>query len=455
MLSSKLSRRLATLCLMVALWGLCGGFVSSSRAGILRDRRAVGGVLVDANGVVRQVTPAEQAQALLRLRQAVAEAAPELAARNDLRKISLRGLEAALTEALDDPGRPVPEDIEFLAGLQRIQYVFVYPELNDIVLAGPGEGWRVDEQANVVGITTGRPVLQLEDLLVAMRTVEAARLEGISVSIDPTEEGRRNFRRFMETQQVMNPAVLRGIERAMGPQQVTFTGVPINSHFAQVLVAADYRMKRLAMNLEPAPIEDLPGFLDLLQAKRRLPGNAMPRWWLTANYEPLVRSDDRLAWELRGPRVKALTEDELVQADGTVQATGQEDPVAKAWADRMTERYEDLAQQEPVFAELQNLMDLCVVAALIERENLRELAGVEFPLLSGQREGLALEPWNPPRTVPTQCSYARIGRRYVITASGGVEIDSWGVAAQHVVDSSVGEIQAAAAPPEGSTWWWQ
>jgi len=42
------------------------------------------------------------------------------------------------------------------------------------VLAGPGEGWKVADDGNVVGVTTGRPVLRLEDLLIALRSVENA-----------------------------------------------------------------------------------------------------------------------------------------------------------------------------------------------------------------------------------------------------------------------------------------
>ena len=40
----------------------------------------------------------------------------------------------------------------FLGGLQRIEYVLVYPDRQDIVLAGPGEGWMVDEMGTVVGV---------------------------------------------------------------------------------------------------------------------------------------------------------------------------------------------------------------------------------------------------------------------------------------------------------------
>lgn len=439
---------LAALCLVLIIG-------TRAPAGNLLNQRSVGGVAVDANGVVRQVSISERDEFLQQLHQATEKAAPELNLPVELRKVSLRGLESALREALQNRPGALPDEIQLLAGLQRIQFILVYPEQKDIVLAGPGEGWKIDDQANIVGATTGQPVLHLEDLLVAFRTAEAARREGISVSIDPTEEGRRNFDQFMSTQRVFNPSVLQGIERAMGPQQVSFTGVPVNTHFARVLVAADYRMKRLAMNFDEAPVAELPSFLDLLSAKRRTPGNAMPRWWLACNYEPLARSQDELVWELRGQGVKAMTEDELIQDDGTVRGTGRQDPIAKEWADRMTAKYEALAKSEPVFAELRNLMDMCVVAALIQHEDLCAMAGgAEFPLLMGGENGMTLDSWNPPKTVPTRCSFLKIGRNFVITASGGVQIESWEVASKSEVDAAVGQVHGKAAKPESSAWWW-
>ncbi len=42
----------------------------------------------------------------------------------ELRMISLKGLQQAITES-SQSGAMVPDEVEFLAGLQRIQYVFV------------------------------------------------------------------------------------------------------------------------------------------------------------------------------------------------------------------------------------------------------------------------------------------------------------------------------------------
>ena len=151
-------------------------------------RQAVGGIYIDARGAVAS---AEQDR-LGKLREfrlkALAPVPREMGQPAELRKISLRLLDETIGECLRDE-QPLPDDIKYLAGLQRIQYVFVYPEINDIVLAGYGEGWRVGPRGYVVGATTGRPVLLLDDLLVALRTARGAAQGGISCSIDPTKEG--------------------------------------------------------------------------------------------------------------------------------------------------------------------------------------------------------------------------------------------------------------------------
>jgi hypothetical protein len=424
--------------------------------GNLLNRNAVGGIVVDASGVVKQATVQERAEILRRMQLDVPKPSPEMNLPVELRKVSLRGLEAALQKAVDENrAEELPEEVQFLAGLQRIQYILVYPELQDIVLAGPGEGWKVDQAGNVVGITTGRPVLQIDDLLMAFRTVHAARDEGISVSIDPTEEGLRNFQAFMQRQRTFNPAVVAGLADALGPQKITFTGIPTNTHFARVLLAADYRMKCMAMELDEKPSPILPSYLRMLKSAGRRPGNATPRWWMACDYDPLARSKDRLAWEIRGPGVKVLTEDEALAADGTTQGTGQADPLAKKWADMLTEKYEAVAQRDPALAELQTLMDMAVVAAVIEQEDLKGLANARFPLLTGPDSAVKADEWFAPQSIATQVSHLKVGRDYVITASGGVQLESWEVAKNQDVDPAVKEIHAQVEPATPVTsWWW-
>jgi hypothetical protein len=433
---------------------LCALAVSVSRAGTgLIRTPAVGGVSVSVEGVLAEPDMKVTKELRDRFVKEFKPLSKEMNQPVELRKISLRAIEEAVAKSGKNNVLQLSEEIRFLAGIQRIQYVLIYPEQNDIVLAGPGEGWKVDERANYVGVTTGRPVLFLEDLIVALRNVDQARQGGITVSIDPTAEGRQQMERFMRSQKSFTRDVLEGIEKALGPQQVTITGVPVSSRFARMLAASDYKMKRIAMKLDPSPLAELPSFLDMVKEDRVKLTNMMPRWWMACNYDPLARSEDGLGWELRGQGVKVLTEDEVVGADGGVAGTGKASPVAQKWANLMTKHYNGLCSKEPVFGELRNLMDLCVVAALIEKEGLLEKAGLQLPTLLGKNDGLELMNWPAPTTVATQCSFIRRDREYVITASGGVEIASWQVASKAEVNSNVGRVrEKAAMRTPGALW---
>ena len=140
---------------VVALAAMCIGD-ASSRAQIVNQ--AIGGVSVNADGVLEAPTVEDEA-ALSALRETALDAVPEnLQALTDVRAVSLKQLEAEIAKHLA-AGDELPEAVRYLAGLQRVTYVFVYPEQHDVVIAGPAEGWRVDKLGNVVGATTGRPVL--------------------------------------------------------------------------------------------------------------------------------------------------------------------------------------------------------------------------------------------------------------------------------------------------------
>ena len=414
---------------------------------------AVGGVSINAEGVVAQPNPQDLKLVREQYLRDTKPAPAELNQPVEMRKISLRAIEEALAKSEQVHTYHMPEEIRFLAGIQRIQYIFVYPEQNDIVLAGPGEGWKVDDKANTVGVTTGRPVLRLEDLIVALRTVENARQGGISVSIDPTAEGRQRFEQYMRSQKTFNTSIPGAIEKALGPQQISVTGVPDNTRFARVMVASDYRMKRIAMKLDESPVAGLPSYLDMLKKGSGKVTNMMPRWWLACDYEPLAKSKDGLAWELRGRGVKVMTEDEIISDDGSVTGTGKVNPIAQKWSDQMTEKYDELSVKDPVFGELRNLMDLCVVAALISKEDLLTKAGLDAPNLTSQNSKVELVHWNAPKTVATESSFVKRGDEFIITASGGVEITSWQAAEKTVEDASVGELRTKAAPKAASLWW--
>lgn len=450
---ARLNFWLAVISFAAALAGIC--FEKPARAqntGVGFVTQPVGGVFVDANGVVGNAET-DALGKLQQLRKSTLEELPgDLNEPAELRKVSLRRLEAAIAEHLKT-GKPLPQEMQYLAGLQRIRYVFVYPEQQDIVLAGPAEGWRVDGHGAVVGATSGLPVMQLDDLVVALRSVNRETPSAITCSIDPTADGMARLQGFVKNLREIgaNPkATMASLEEQLGPQQISVGGVPADSHFARVLVAADYRMKRLGMGFDPAPVAGMPSFLQMTKPG----GNLMPRWWMAPNYEPMLRDNDGLAWELRGASVKAMTEDAFFNEQGNRQTTGTANPVAQRWADTMTEKYDELAVAEPIFAELQNVMDLAVVAALIAREDLTTKAGYSMPLLLNPAE-LEAAKYPAPRQVDSMASFVKKGRNYVISVSGGVDINPWAIAERSETQDSLDAVRTAQESPAAAhRWWW-
>lgn len=452
------SVRCRSLLAIAGIAAVVHGTVDPCQAGVL-FRRAVGGVSISPEGIL-DIAAKDDLLALRRHNEQAIQPAPaELEQGNGLRKISLRQLEAAIEQARKENRSTLPESIRFLGGLQRVEFVFVYPEQNDIVLAGPGEGWQIDEHGEVVGRQSGRPVLLLDDLLVALRSVDEARQGGITCSIDPTPEGIENFKAFMRKQKRFHPDVAHGIEEVLGPQQISVIGVPDTSHFARVLVAADFHMKRIAMNLDPSPVEGITSYLEMMQKSRARVTNMMPRWWLACDYDALARSEDGLAWQLRGQGVKCLTEDEVRDDDGNVQGTGKSSKLAQKWADDFTDQYASVSQAQPVFGQLRNLMDLCVIAAILEKENLYQRANCPLPLLRESAGGVEVEVWHGAKSVSTQSSFVKRQDEWIITASGGVQIGSWQATENTIVQPQVELQRVNAQRPAGPSinanrFWW-
>jgi hypothetical protein len=412
----------------------------------------VGGISIDADGIVRNLDPLAM-ESLADERRAAIGGPGEVVGDGSLRKVSLAKVIAALDASLDTGATP-PADVLFLGGLQRVTHVFVDPEGRDIILAGPAERITVDATGTVVGATSRRPLLQLEDLVVALRSIDAAREGGMQCSIDPTPEGINRLRAVLSRQRTIgNPqATFKAMEDALGPQNVTVGGVPAGSRFARVLVAADYRMKRIGMGLDESGVAGLPSYLSLIPAGGR--AATLPRFWLEAEYEPLARDPDELAWRIDGRRMTCLTESDVAARDGVRRGAAAKDQVAEKWCAAMTTHYDDLAAVQPVFAELVNCVDLAVVAALIHGRQLADRADLDLGVLV-DAERLPLPEYAPPTSVPTVASGLKKGTTWVLSASGGVQFQPWQFATADREDAQLraDRLAAVSSRPASACLW--
>ena len=369
-----------------------------------------------------------------------------------LRKVSLRGLEAAIAQTIDHH-QPLPDVMKYLAGLQQIQFVLVYPEQHDIVLVGPAEGWKVDAAGNLVGATNGRPVMLLDDLLVALRSAQQAAQSGISCSIDPTQEG------------LARVAALRQMGPGRDPHEVAneigqALGTPENQHSrgaAHDAFCPGVGGRRLSHETVGNGFRAGAAAAACPATCRCCPAPSGTCYRRAGGWSPITGRccgvPIGLAWELGGAAVKTMTEEEFVGASGSRQRSGKADPLAQKWADNMTAHYDELAVAVPIFGQLRNCMDLAIVAALITKENLPQAAGCSLPLLMDSSR-VEVDQFAAPRQVDTQMNLLKKGSHWLMSASGGVQINSFGALRETPSSDAPAAVRAKTTPPATGSWWW-
>lgn len=425
----------------------------------------IAGVEIDADGVLRMHKFADPGGRLSRMAIAGAKASlhPEVWRSSEFRKISLNRLEAALQAKLD-AGEKVTDEMRYLAGLTRLQYVFYLEDTDDVVIAGPAEGWAADLSGRVRGHDTGQPVLELRDLIVALRMFppQSASVPVISCSIDPTREGLANMQEFLR--QLGGRAVpsqtrliTTGLRKSLGMQKITLNGVPGDTHFAQVLVEADYRMKMIGIGLERTPVK-LKAYVDHA-TPASVARNAMQRWYFVPDYKCVRVTEDELAMELVGRGVKLIGADEMVAADGTRTKSAHADAAGRKFTHGFTTKYEEIASRVPVYAQLRNCVDLAVAAAFIKRQDFYGLAGWSMELFQNEA-AYPVQTVSAPERVETVVASIWKRNRLMTPVGGGVEIqprlalneenllvDDAGIVADRHGEVSVRDLA------EGQ-WWW-
>jgi hypothetical protein len=416
-----------------------------------------GGVLVDAAGTLRLRTPASGDLAQKR-GVAPATLPPSNVARkaSALRYVSLPRLEQEIARR-QAARQPLELAMLTLAGLERVRYVFVYPESGDLVLAGPAGDWRVGADGRLVSVATEHPVVRLDDLLVLLRRGGEAADSFFGCSINPRQEALAKTQAFLasSSQRPLQPGQrntwLRNLRDSVGQQDIEVFGIDPASRVARVLVEADYHMKLIGMGLADG-VDGVASYLDLVKATRSAPAAmSVLRWWFTLNYETIRASETGDAFELVGQGVRVLSENEMLADQGRRVHTGQSEPLNREFAESFTAHFEELAAKYAIYGELRNIFDLAMAVALIQSEGLAQRANWEpGTLISG--ENLRLPRGTVPRQVETVINHRLInGRQIVAGVSGGVMVAPNDVLPSKTISTDAQNLRQM---PTGESWWW-
>lgn len=425
-----------------------------------------GGVVVDTAGMMRRVKQDDSQLAAIRTTAAQVSGNQEVRQASKLRKISLPRLEKEI-QLRRAAGKNIDDAMHVLAGLQRIEYVLVYPETGDLVLAGPAGDWTLDRENRLISSDTGRPVVRLEDFVVLLRHMLTAKNTEFGCSIMPTPEALTRTQTFLNesAKKPLSPtrreSWLEDVRKQMGAQTISVDGIEPQTRVAQVLVEADYRMKLVGIGLEDGTM-NVPSYLSMIKVPA---GQAPPpldvlRWWFTMNYDAVSTDSSRHAFQFKGQGVKVLSENELITATGGRVQTGKSDELNREFAQNFTQHFLALAAKYPVYADLQNIFDLALVAALVKSEGLGDQVGwhmtcftdaKQFPIMLG----------HTPKTVDTVINHRVINRVHIVAAvSGGVSADpSQYVRLAAIKADRNGQLSSElnrstpAELPRGA-WWW-
>ncbi len=421
---------------------------------------AINGVYVDAQGTLRVAENLTSAATLKEsTRSVVDRESGDVRQPSKLRFVSLPRLERAIQQHLRDR-TPLAAEMLTLAGMQCVEYVIVDEELNDLILAGPAGDWQIGPEKSLVSVDTGRAVLRLDDLLTLWRRPGGGSPFGCSIV--PRQEALAQTQDFLRAtgSSPLQPGEknqwLEKLRTTLGSQDVEFFGIAPTSHAALVLLVADYHMKLIGMGL----VDSVPGvasYLDTveLDADGNAPAMSVLRWWFAMNHGPVTTDAKRKIFRLPGRGVQVLSENELLAARGERVHTHRSDELNERFANSFTNEFSRICEMYPLYSELENIFDLSLVLAIIEREQLCKRADWQ-PALFLDVERLPLPTLQIPREVQTVVNHRVINRRQIIAGiSGGVWVDSRrtlellpGGASQQQDDSLISQ----SAPSDH--WWW-
>ena len=430
-----------------------------------------GGIYIDRDGLVVRfdVNNSAELQVIRRgqFDGMFSELGQDIREESSLRKVSLVRLQREL-ELLRAQGRDPDAAMRNLAGIYKIQYVLVYPESGDIVIAGPAGQWTDDADGRIVHQRTRRPTAKLDHLVELLRNA-FSNDPTLGCSITPRANN------LLKTQQYLKNAAgkpivagrteqwLSGLRDSMGRQDVEVFGVDTQTHLAKTMVEADYHMKLIGMGLVPG-VPGMNSYMDNLKQAAEKTGTpqalSMLRWWFTTNYKALHATKDGQAFEIIGSGVKVLSENELIGKLGNRVGTGKSDPLTQQFASEFTKNFEQLSQQYPVYGELRNVFDLALITMLIKSEDLHTRVQWDLDYFLDEN-GYRVVQAVSPTAVESVISHRLVGGKTVLAGvSGGVLLDPRVVVAEdNIIHDSYGILEAehkgnANLSLPKAVWWW-
>ena len=81
------------------------------------------------------------------------------------------------------------------------------------------------------------------------------------------------------------------------------------------------------------------------------------------------------------------------------------------------------------------------------------LAGCDLSLLLDEKQ-IAVAEYHAPKQIASQASVLKSGHGWIVSISGGVDVNSWAVLEKSELKPELATTRKAATRPDGKRWWW-
>ena len=250
--------------------------------------------------------------------------------------------------------------------------------------------------------------------------------------------------------------IAEGIRSSLGMAPIRVFGVPPESHFAQVLVEADYRMKLIGIGLEQPPVK-IASYFDLLGSSAAS-RSALQRWWFTPDYDCVKVTETASAWNwwARACSCRPRRSWWAPTASSALGRPATRPARRSRWPSRAA--MPRWPKRTRCTAELHNLIHMTIAAAFIQQQSYAQQAHWTMAALNDEAV-VRVRTLAAPRQAPAAVNTAWRGSRFVAVAGGGVSIRPDEALTSHRLisdkDGKVAKLRSQIGDaPHGERWWW-
>ena len=422
------------------------------------------GVYVDAEGTVRECetfassSAVDDLKMLLQTTEAPATDEPLAWRRaSAMRCVSLRRLMDEWTRS-QIHAAPLPESMLHMAGLSRIQYLFI--DDDDIVIAGPVggvdtfQGWHRDRKS---GLNT----LRLDFLMTCLAS--AVGNQPFGCTIDPTTEGLQRSAAVaagVQSDKIPIGKAAEAMVAALGMQRVEVFGTAGDTPIGYLMVEADRHMKQLALGIHDMP-RGANNYLDVIDATiaKGPPNDLLLRLWFTSAPRAVRADSDRKVFEIAGTPIRLSGQNERAMASGQ-RGNVTHDFRTEAFVSEFNKNWTAIRTKYPVYGALESIYRTASIGELLRRHaSSPKQKALVASLVSGASQSSYAMP--TPRQVESIAILHTVRkgrtRHNIVVASGGVAVN-----AQQTLTAKIADYPSLASmtkptrtqPVAIQRWWW-